>query len=829
MFVGPLPLDRLEAKASWTVHDGVPKIALERVSLSNKDIAGEVSGRYEVVPGGPGMIDLKGTFGPVSGPGAWRYIPLVVVDPVRQWLRQAIVSASGTDVHLTLRGDLRRFPWTHPGDDGLFEVVATIQDGTLAYATSWPRLDGVRGRLAVRGNRLEITLDAGSVFGARLSGATVVVPDLGSSDPVLEVSGEAEGATSDFLRFVQESPVQERTGDLTDGMRANGRGRLSLRLDLPLHRTVDGRVTGTYAFADNTLDAGEGVPVLEQLSGRLVFTQDEASLRDGAAHVYGVPAQFTVTREGPGSVRVKAAGQVDAAQLRRALNQPWLAQLTGTTEWRLAATLGGRRREVVIDSNLLGMASSLPAPFSKAANERVALRVERRERTREQDLVTIGYGDVLSAQLVVDKAGKSRISRGEIALGGGALPPQRDGIWIAGTLEQVDVDRWQDLLSQQAAVADESGAAFAGIDLSAAQVRALSRDFHDVKLGATRHEGAWSMKVDSREITGELKWLPEGDGMIVGRFARLELPSATPVLEPEPASARPSEGKDLPSVDLTADDFRMGQRQFGKLSLQAVPNGGDWRIERLDLTNPDGTLSLTGLWQAWAVSPRTQINVKLDVKDIGRFFARMALPQGIQGGKAKLEGPLSWSGPPYALDLPTLSGQLVLGASKGRFVKIDPGIGKLLSVVSLQTLPKVVTLDFTDIFSQGFAFDQISGNIEIAHGVAHTDNFNMDGSAARVEMKGDVNLAGETQQLDVRIFPAMSDSVALGTALVNPAIGLGAWVLQKAFRDPLGQILSFRVPRGWNLDCSDRDQEEARAGAATGAGRAQMTQSGLTR
>jgi uncharacterized protein YhdP len=116
---------------------------------------------------------------------------------------------------------------------------------------------------------------------------------------------------------------------------------------------------------------------------------------------------------------------------------------------------------------------------------------------------------------------------------------------------------------------------------------------------------------------------------------------------------------------LTADDFRMGRRQFGKLSLQAVPNGGDWRIERLDLTSPDGTLSLTGLWQAWAVSPRTQIKLKLEVKDIGRYFASMGLPPGIKGGKAKLEGPLSWSGPPYALDLPTLSGQLALAASKG--------------------------------------------------------------------------------------------------------------------------------------------------------------------
>ena len=55
-----------------------------------------------------------------------------------------------------------------------------------------------------------------------------------------------------------------------------------------------------------------------------------------------------------------------------------------------------------------------------------------------------------------------------------------------------------------------------------------------------------------------------------------------------------------------------------------------------------------------------------------------------------------------------MSGELLLSASKGRFVKIDPGIGKLLAVVSLQILPKVVTLDFRDMFSQGFAFDKIA-------------------------------------------------------------------------------------------------------------------------
>ena len=227
--------------------------------------------------------------------------------------------------------------------------------------------------------------------------------------------------------------------------------------------------------------------------------------------------------------------------------------------------------------------------------------------------------------------------------------------------------------------------------------------------------------------------------------------------------------------------------------------------------SPDGTLSVKGVWQAWADNPRTQVDFNLDVTDIGRFLARMQMPKGIEAGKGKLEGNVSWSGPPYAMDIPTLSGRLALSASKGRFVKVDPGIGKLLSVLSLQTLPKMVTLDFRDIFSEGFAFDEIAGNADVVHGLARTQNFSMKGPAARVEMKGEVNLAQETQLLDVKIYPSLSDSVALGTALVNPLIGLGALVVQKALKDPLSHILSFEyhIAGTWTTPSVTRKKREA--------------------
>ena len=50
-------------------------------------------------------------------------------------------------------------------------------------------------------------------------------------------------------------------------------------------------------------------------------------------------------------------------------------------------------------------------------------------------------------------------------------------------------------------------------------------------------------------------------------------------------------------------------------------------------------------------------------------------------------------------------GDLSLSAENGQFAKINPGMGRLLGVISLQSLPRRFQLDFHDIFSQGFALE----------------------------------------------------------------------------------------------------------------------------
>ena len=82
-----------------------------------------------------------------------------------------------------------------------------MRNGTLAYAPGWPALEEISGTLRVQGPRLAVAVDSGRVFGAR-GAATATLADISSHEPVLQVKGEGEGGTADFLRFVAESPIE---------------------------------------------------------------------------------------------------------------------------------------------------------------------------------------------------------------------------------------------------------------------------------------------------------------------------------------------------------------------------------------------------------------------------------------------------------------------------------------------------------------------------------------------------------------------------------------------------------------------------------------------
>ncbi len=564
VFVEPLPLDALNTKVTWSMAEGQPLVRVESLSFSNAHLEGTFAGTYQAQAQGPGRIDLAGGLTRVEGAQAWRYVPLVVQHDVRSWLQAAIVAGQLHSVRITLRGELQRFPFDD-GASGVFEVVAGIRNGSLAYAPRWPVLEDISGQLAVRGHRLSIDIASARVFGARIGPATTVLPDLGSHEPVLEVRGEGEGSSADFLRFLAESPIEGGAGAFSRSVQASGRGHLALSLEVPLKHSIDTQVSGRYRFSDNVLLSGSGVPRLEQLSGVLSFTRDEVNVREGTVRVLGMPAHFTLDRQPGTGVVVHGTGRADMAGLRQELGLPWMSHLAGSTDWSATVTLNDGSYDLAVESNLRGVSSLLPPPLAKPAGSALPFRLERRPRGGDQDLVVFSVGKTLSGQLAYNRRDPARVAQGELRLGGEAPAPQRDGMWLAGQLDYFDWDRWHSVLGGPR-TEDQGG--WGGMDLRANRVVAFSRDWTDVVMDARRTDQAWQVNVAGREATGTLSWNPGGQGSLVGRFSRLFVPAAGPVLQVAPDA---NADRSLPSLDVTADDFRVGERQFGRLVLRAIP------------------------------------------------------------------------------------------------------------------------------------------------------------------------------------------------------------------------------------------------------------------
>ena len=788
LFREPLEMDALTAQMNWKKLGKDLNLNLTSLSLANRHLAGTLFGSYKMTVGTPGTIDLTGQFTRGDARAVGRYIPLTIGQATRDWLNIALLAGQSNDVRLRLKGNLADFPFAD-GKRGLFEVAGKVTGGTLEYAPGWPKIENIAVDLLFRNARMEIAAHQGNTDGMQISKTRAVIADLLSLDEILEVEGEARGPTGDMIKFIENSPVSAMIDDFTEGMGASGNGNFKLKLAIPLRRNQDSRVAGSYQFVNNRVFLGADFPPLEQVNGRLEFTESAVVIPRITALVLGELATIGGATQKDGSVRINAQGRATAVGMRGLADQQITRNLGGATDWRGMITIRKKQADILLESTLVGLAVNLPAPFGKKATDPVPLRFEKKITGVKQDLLLLNYGKALAAVLSRNhENGKTTIERGSVNLGAAAVLPPQPGIWLSGELALLDLDHWRSLLGQSSAETQLPG--FTGLNLKFGAVDAFGKRFNDLRISAKRQEGAWQAKIESRELAGNLRWNPDGRGRLQARLGHLTIPDSAPAKLGVPVET-PQE-KELPALDIIADSFSARQKKLGKLELLAVQEGEDWRIEKLHINNPDGALQMDGLWQGWRRRPMTNANLHLEAQDLGKLLARLGYPEAVKRGTAKLDGQLSWAGSPHDIDFPSLAGNLKLEAKNGQFLKIEPGAGKLLGLLSLQSLPRRLTLDFRDIFSEGFAFDSISGSARINRGVARTDDLRLEGPAAKVRMQGETDLARETQNLKVRVVPQLGEGVSVASAFLGgPVVGIAALVAQKLLRDPIDQIAAY--------------------------------------
>lgn len=836
-----LAVEALKLRLSWLTEGkrGQPEFTLSQATFRTADLSGEAQGSWRPGEGAGlgGVLDLSAQIQQMKAEALHRYLPASVSPATRTYLRRAMRGGVLEDISLRVKGDVAELPFDRPGTRGELRISGRWRDGTLAYlhdeaaSPTWPQATQLNTRIRMGPAGVEFSDIRARVLGVDINRSSARL-DWSTASMPLTLDLQARGPAQDFLRYVQSTTINQWLGRALEAATSTGPGQLNLRLDLPIDGPEPARLRGSYQFANAELRLSPALPAFTAARARVDFTERGFALSGASAQTLGGELSVDGGLAPGAPLRLNVQGTATPAALRSAPEFAWLqpvaARLSGQLPYRVVVGTAAGQLQWTLTSPLSGVGIDLPAPLNKPASVSWAaspLRVtltgqEGPPGSASRELLEVQLGSTLQARLIRD-ARSGAVTAGVVGIGASELPalPER-GVQALIALDRLELDEWMRVWTSDQDAVTRTGASTTSllpedIRLQVRVLKVQGRTLEDVKaeIRPTQPVGGrsgWRADVQASQLAGRLEWRAGSASntlaasQLVARLSRLSIP---------PTGADPVEqwmedsGGDWPSLDVMVDDFELRGRKLGRLEIEAshAESVRDWRLKRFLLRNADAALLASGSWAVPAGSPpktqrQTSLDFRLELLNGGRLLTRLGFEEALRAGQGELKGRVSWKGSPMAPDIGSLSGQLRVDARDGQFLKVDPGAARLLGVLSLQSLPRRLVLDFRDVFQEGFPFDTIGGDVTVREGVARTNNLRMRGVQAAVLMEGSADITRETQDLRVLVVPEINAGTAsLAYATINPALGLGTFLAQLFLRRPLmaANTREFSITGSW--------------------------------
>ena len=831
IFRWPIPVDKLNGEVTWNIGSTATTIAVNKLEISNPHVAGVIEANYLMDGKKGGLLDLKGKFGKSNAKYARFYYPIMLEETTLHWLDTSILAGRVEDINLIVKGRLEDFPFVDSKNNldtklGLFRVTAKVSDSTIEYGTDWPLVEGLGLDLLFEGKRMELNANKGHVFGNQIIKSRTVIAQLDADNPLLTIDSEIKGPVSEGIKFVNGSPVAEVAQGFTKDLKTSGLGNLNLSLKIPLENIEAANYKGLYQIVNGSMESPD-IPPLNNINGALEFTENSLTAKNIRATALGSPLVFNLASGKDKSIRIAARGRLTDETIKQNLGNA-ANYINGSAEWIGDILIQNPRVTADIRSDLFGITSTLPAPMNKTATERINMRIDRKQELAT-DSITLNFANKLNGRLNrILNNGMYKLERGVIRLGAGTYNPAGNaapvlesaseaavkGFSLYGNMDYMDADAWLEVANHLQDTKPSNSKfdlslPIRKIGLNINTLDIFGRRINQLKLQNKTPKDNLQFNIQSREITGDVQWFSQDNGKLVARLSNFIIPDATPakpnaapIVTPLKEIAKDFKklNQDYPALDITADNFEFDKKKLGGLELVAYPQNDNWVIQRLKLITPESIINADGQWNNWVRSPNTRLNVKWTINDLGKMLKRFGHDETIKGGDGELIGQLNWAGSPHEFNVLNLNGNLQFEVHKGQILKVQPGVGRLFGLLSLQSLPRRLSLDFRDLFSSGFAFDKIDATVKIDRGILRSDNFEMSGPAADVKIQGETNIQKETQNLLVKVMPHISDSLSLAALAGGPLVGAVAFLAQKILKDPLNKIAStqYQIVGTWD-------------------------------
>lgn len=810
LFRWPIEVAELSGQIDWAIDGDKWRFTGKELIARNEDISS--NGSFNVVKDQAGkspFMSLAARFEDGDGSQVARYLPTGIMPQTAvEWLDTAIVGGNVVSGGTIMHGRLSDFPYDK--GDGKFEVRFSVEDGRLDYAKGWPTISEISADVQFIGKSMSIDANKGKIYSNEIQWAKVELPNMTVMPMSLLVNGEISGSTQDKLKYLVKSPeLNESFGQYLEDITSDGESMLHLDLDLPIGNYKDVSVKGWVDLDNNSLAMPPLGRILSKVKGRLEFQQDGLSMDAVHADLFGQPTDLKVlteTQNGDKWIRIKAKGLFDAKEMAASYLSTVSEHVSGTGDLDVLFNIplgddnqSERIANLIVASNFKGVEMRLPSPFTKQAEEVASLDLEVDFMPGGDPILRAAYGNFINVALAFNDEAVAGLRKGEVRVNSGSASlPKDDGLRIIGWLDNVKLNDWLDLwpADYKLPVDQDAGIAlFQNMDMAIGNLQAYGQDLHNVRIVAVPTENTWRLDISSDEVVGLVK-IPPGLSVnsIEANFDYIYLS------EPQLTEGE-MDPRNVPPLDVQVDDLRYESRQFGKLRLETTRVANGVRIEQIVLNPKATSIVASGGWYISGAGHNSSIQAHIKSSDVGKTLKELGYVGAVAGGEGEADLQLRWPRAFHDVEVSQVNGSMNMSLKNGQLLEIDPGAGRLFGMLSLQTLPRRLFLDFSDVFSKGFGFDSIKGAFNIEDGNAYTKNLKLDGPAAKIEIKGRVGLAQQDYDQTVTVTPRVSESLpVIGALTSTPQVGAVILFFQKIFQPGIEEATKnqYTITGKWN-------------------------------
>lgn len=708
-------------------------------------------------------------------------------------------------------GAFNHYPYVK--NNGIFQAWIPLRDAQYDFYGQWKGLKKLDLDLFFENDRLLMDAKRAYIGGVKVAKLSAKVDHLNPKG-MLIIEAKIKEDAQKISSYLKASPLKNSVGKALSVIDVRGNLSGDITVTVPFKRDkLHTKIEGKIRFHNNDLnfEISDDLKLpLKAVNGSFTFINGDLIAKNLKASLFKQPLKLSFS-----TVENKKNYQVNANisaiwALEKLTNYQSILkplQLSGQLNWLGKVKFthqysGGYQFDVALNSSTKGITSKLPLPFGKKSSHvwPTAIKIsgsDQYARFKGSIKDKLGFEGQLNY-----KQGKQIIPYFNLTLGQSRLKHvDKKKQVINLNLNKLTASTWYDYwLDQKESFAKNTGnereegdvglIALDEVNVDIKQLNFFNQPLSLFKAGATNHDGRWQAKIESDNLQVSAEYrsgIPVRFDLDIKKinfqtFDVTQLQKAQKGVKSQSENLR----VDYPELFIECKSCVYKEIDLSPVSVHIYPTKKRLNIDYLKIGGESEFTHISGFWD----QRRTNVIVDSEGDKNNSIVKRLGFTSPVYHQKAQLSGAFNWIGAPWQANFESLNGAFSAQLNTGSITEVSDKGARLLSVFSLDGIRRSLNLEFDNVFSKGFNFDELTLSGNIKNGVISNDDFYLNGSAGKIIGNGLIDLPNQDTNYRFSYSPAVTSSLpVLAAFAINPLTGAAVLMLTKILEPVVDTII----------------------------------------